>query len=76
MPRYLEEVWISDIYALSGWVSSPVAVTSSTGCAEDNAQGKGAWLHFSSLEDKVLWDADLLEHNRILKSLKNPAEGP
>ncbi len=41
MPRSLEEVWISDSYGLCGWVSSPVAVTSSTGCAGTMQWGRG-----------------------------------
>ncbi len=45
-----------------------MAVTSSTGCAGDNAVRKGAGIHFNSLEHEVLDDADLLEHQRVLKS--------
>ncbi len=68
MPRSLEEVWISDIYVLYGQVSSPVAVTSSTGCAGNNAVGRGAGIRFNSLEHEEQKDADLLEHQRVLKS--------
>ncbi|KAF4104961.1 hypothetical protein G5714_014292 [Onychostoma macrolepis] len=68
MPRSLEEVWISDSYVLCGRVSSPVAVTSSTGCAGNNAVGKGAGIHFDSLEHEALEDADLLERQRVLES--------
>ncbi|KAF4101602.1 hypothetical protein G5714_018034 [Onychostoma macrolepis] len=66
--RSLEEVWISDSYVLCGRVSSPVAVTSSTGCAGDNAVGKGAEIRFDSLEHEALEDAYLLEHQRVLES--------
>ncbi len=45
-----------------------MAVTSSTGCAGDNAMGKGGGIRFDSLEHEALEDADLLEHQRILKS--------
>ncbi len=45
-----------------------MAVTSSTGCAGNNAAGKGAGIHFDSLEHEALEDADLLEHQRVLKS--------
>ncbi len=58
----------SDSYVVCGWVSSPLAVTSSTGCAGNNAVGKGARICFDSLEHKALEDADLLEHQRVLKS--------
>ncbi len=68
MPRSLEEVWTSDIYVLCGRVSSPVAVTSSTSCAGDNAVGTGAGIRFDSLEHEALEDADQLEHQRVLKS--------
>ncbi len=68
MPRSLGEVWIGDSYVVCGWVSSPLAVTSSTGCAGNNAVGKGARICFDSLEHKALEDADLLEHQRVLKS--------
>ncbi len=68
MPRSLEEVWISDIYVLCGRVSSPVVVTSSTGCPGSNAVGKGAGIRFDSLEHEALEDADLLEHQRVLRS--------
>ncbi len=54
MPRSLEEVWTSAIYILCDWVSSPVAVTSSTGCAGNNAVGKGAGICFNSLEHEAL----------------------
>ncbi len=64
----LGEDWIGDSYVLCGWVSSPLAVTSSTGCAGNNAVGKGARICFDSLEHKALEDADLLEHQRVLKS--------
>ncbi len=50
----MEEIWISDIYVLLGQVSSPVAITSSTGCAGRNAVGKGARIRFNSLECEVL----------------------
>ncbi|KAF4114049.1 hypothetical protein G5714_004272 [Onychostoma macrolepis] len=62
MPRSLEEVWISHSYVLA------VAVTSSTGCAGNNAVGKGAEIRFDSLEHEALEDADLLEHQRVLES--------
>ncbi len=65
MPRSLEEVWIGDSHFLCGWVSSPVAVTSSTGCAGNNAVGRGAGIRFDSLEHEVLEDADLLEHQLL-----------
>ncbi len=54
MPRSLEEVWASDIYVLFGWVSSPMAVTSSTSCAGNNAVGKGTGIRFNSLEHEAL----------------------
>ncbi len=82
MPRSLEEVWIGVSYILCGWVSSPAAETSSTGCAGNDAVGKGAGICFDSLEHEVLEDADLLEHHRVLKSgtrrcgPKVGAEGP
>ncbi len=38
-----------------------MAVTSSTGCAGNNAVGKGEGIRFDSLEHKALEDADLLE---------------
>ncbi len=60
MPRSLEEVWIGDSYVLCGWVSSPVVVTSSTGCAGNNVMGEGAGIRFDSLEHEALEDADLL----------------
>ncbi|KAF4118491.1 hypothetical protein G5714_000542 [Onychostoma macrolepis] len=68
MPRSLEEVWISDSYVLCGRVSSPVVVTSSTGCVGNNAVRKGAGIRFDSLEHEALEDADLLEHQRVLES--------
>ena len=68
MPRTLEEVWISDIYVICGRVSSPVVVTSSTGCGGSNAVWKGAGICFDSLEHEELEDAYLLEHQRVLKS--------
>ncbi len=34
----------------------------------NNAVRKGAEILFNSLEFKALWDADLLEHQRVLKS--------
>ncbi len=40
----------------------------STGCADKNATGKGAEIHFNSLEHELLWDADILEHQWVLKS--------
>lgn len=49
-------------------MSSPVAVTSSTGCAGDNAVGKRAGISFDSLEREMLEDAGLLENQRVLKS--------
>ncbi len=45
-----------------------MAVTSSTGCAGNNAVGKGAGIRFDSLEHEALEDADLLEHQKVLKS--------
>ncbi len=49
-------------------MSSPVVVTSSTGCAGNNAVGKGAGICFNSREHEALYDADLLEHQMVLKS--------
>ncbi len=45
-----------------------MAVTSSTGCAGKNAVGRGAGIRFDILEHEALEDADLLEHQRVLKS--------
>ncbi len=45
-----------------------MGVTSSTGCAGKNAEGKGAGICFDSLEHEALEDANLLEHQRDLKS--------
>ncbi len=46
-----------------------MAVTSSTGCAGNNAVGKGAGIQFNSLEHEALEDADLLKHQRVLRVL-------
>lgn len=43
-------------------------MTSSTGCAGNNAVGKRAGISFDSLEREMLEDAGLLENQRVLKS--------
>ncbi len=38
------------------------------GCAGNNAGGEGAEIRFDSLQQEALPDAELLEHQRVLKS--------
>ncbi len=45
-----------------------MAVTSSTVYAGNNAVGEGAGICFDSLKQEALKDADLLEHQNVLKS--------